>query len=242
MPALFDNDRPRLWVLALLAAIWLAAGFGLVQLSAAPTRDLTLTNAPTPPPQHPRAQSNSPTRRATTAPQPSAKTGGTAAPSSDTQATAEPQAARAGARATSTSSAAGTSAAAATPTSAGTSAAAAPRLRFVQRNVAYLRCDGAQVRRGRFPCPRDRALEQRVWRVLQTAAQCPGIQALPAGELRLDWKPGRAVRLSAWEERAAGRRRQRRSSWLRCLSPSLQDVQSRIRARRLIVAFRFALQ
>lgn len=59
-------------------------------------------------------------------------------------------------------------------------------LRAIQGRVAYLRCDGLSGERGRFPCPRDVALEQTVWEILGTLPKCSPSLGRGGADVRLD--------------------------------------------------------
>jgi hypothetical protein len=59
-------------------------------------------------------------------------------------------------------------------------------LTMIQGRVAYLRCDGLRNERGRFPCPRDAALEQAVWDVLATLPRCTPSLGRGGVDVRLD--------------------------------------------------------
>ena len=59
--------------------------------------------------------------------------------------------------------------------------------------LAYVRCEGSELRNARFPCPRDRRLEEHVWSVLAQLPNCtdadPGIGS---AELRVTLNKSRA--------------------------------------------------
>ncbi len=59
-------------------------------------------------------------------------------------------------------------------------------LTMIQGRVAYLRCDGLRNEHGRFPCPRDAALEQSVWDVLNTLPRCAPSLGRGGVDVRLD--------------------------------------------------------
>jgi hypothetical protein len=100
--------------------------------------------------------------------------------------------------------------------------------------VAYLRCDGVPQRKGPFPCPRDRDLEQRVWHTLRSLERCePLIDARGASEVRLELTPIRT------ELHVVGGELDR--SAVRQCAAGLTSARTSLRPERMIVAFRFAL-
>lgn len=124
------------------------------------------------------------------------------------------------------------------------SAAAAPSSRidekaragFTRGRVAYLRCDGLPQRKGPIPCPRDRALEQRVWSVLEALERCPKLASeRGAGEVRLDIANGKTdlhVSDAELDSTAVGS----------CAGTGLRSIRTALRPTRMIVSFRFELR
>jgi hypothetical protein len=112
--------------------------------------------------------------------------------------------------------------------------------RFEYGLVVYLRCDGLERQKKRFPCPRDRKLEAHVWEALRVLPQCRGADpGFGEAELRLtlhrkamprvDIGPpgdGRSLNLRAVSQ---------------CTGPGLARLRSRLRSPHAIVTFRFGL-
>jgi hypothetical protein len=114
----------------------------------------------------------------------------------------------------------------------------APRVR--RGFVAYAHCDGLPLGPGRFPCPRDLELEQRVFRILDQLAQCAPLQGQRGeGEIRLEFgregiatlKMGRRER-NGPDPKAVGN----------CAGRALRGVRTRLQPDRMLVRFRFELQ
>jgi hypothetical protein len=107
-------------------------------------------------------------------------------------------------------------------------------LRFFQRNVAYLQCAGLRQRKGPFPCPRDRDLEQQAWEALSALEHCELAQQPGRSEVRFDFGPG----TRAWT--ATGTLE--RGTVVRCVGAALARVATSLHPARMIVAFRFELR
>jgi hypothetical protein len=106
--------------------------------------------------------------------------------------------------------------------------------------VAYLRCDGVEQADARFPCPRDRALEEATWALLRTLPQCTVARLTPGrGEVRLNWHQGTPpevlVKIDSGDRIAA-------AAVSKCAGDRLTTLQSSLRASRAVVAFRFELR
>jgi hypothetical protein len=111
--------------------------------------------------------------------------------------------------------------------------------------VAYVRCEGAEQPRGRFPCPRDRRLEADVWHALAALGSCAsGDPGSGQGEARLDVQGGRVAEL----ELRPDKRRAGQAAGLdlavvsKCAEPQLRALRSSLHVPRFIVAFRFGLR
>lgn len=106
--------------------------------------------------------------------------------------------------------------------------------------VAYLRCDGVELRSGRFPCPRDQALEAAGWRALEALASCrdadPGAGAL---EVRLDLAGHEVVdaRYLCGEETGLDA-----AAIERCVDGTLRELRTELQPDRMIVSFRLELR
>lgn len=131
------------------------------------------------------------------------------------------------------------------PPSTPVDAAPARRRRtLVPGVVAYVQCKGAGRTTGRFPCPRDRALETEVWRALDGLTRCtgddPGHGRLEARltlqrdapariELRAQDTPNHAAGLDV---RAVSK----------CAAPLLAHMRSTLPTPTFVAAFRFELR
>jgi len=102
--------------------------------------------------------------------------------------------------------------------------------------VAYLRCDGVPQIEGPFPCPRDLALERRVWKALSELERCPLTpQQRGPTDLRIEFVRTRRVE---WLVASGGLDPDTVS---RCVGSVLSGVGTSLRPTRMIVSFRFAL-
>ena len=112
-------------------------------------------------------------------------------------------------------------------------AASEPTLELERGRVAYIRC-GARER-----CPRDRDLEDAVWRLLEAVPTCPdGPGSAGSGDVRVHFEDGTVeVRFRDWGENplALGPLRA-------CLEPVVGDLSTRLGVRPLTVSFRFELR
>jgi hypothetical protein len=130
-----------------------------------------------------------------------------------------------------------------TPSAAAPSAptpAAAPRvarsdLHMSRGRLAYIRCAS-----GAAPCPRDRALEARVWSALAELSGCPGLAA-GASDLRLLMSPGVApdVSFRAYPGAASDLAI---APLQACLEPALASLRTTLAEARYVVSFRFRLE
>lgn len=112
---------------------------------------------------------------------------------------------------------------------------------FERGRIAYLRCEGMPG--GDEDCPRDSAMEDEVWRVLETLPRC----ATPPtgsgdGDVRLEFTRGGSTDVSI---RARAEDRAPHLDGARildCVAGQLSHVQTSIRASRVITSFRFRMQ
>lgn len=102
--------------------------------------------------------------------------------------------------------------------------------------IAYLRCDGIPPTPGPFPCPRDRALEDRVAELLQTLPSCkePPPVAQDA-DLRMEFHGARGRAYVKHDDRLLTERT------LECLKPALRELTTTVAAERLVVSWRFSV-
>ncbi len=135
-------------------------------------------------------------------------------------------------------------AAAAAPGVTATSSPDAPALpvgspKLSRGVVAYLRCDGVERPGERFPCPRDRALEERVWNSLSSLERCTADLAPGQGETRLMFRGGSPAKVSWRVPKGSGLNLR---SVSKCVDSQLANTRSALRSRRLLVAFHFSMQ
>jgi hypothetical protein len=110
---------------------------------------------------------------------------------------------------------------------------------FERGVVVYVRCDGIERPERRYPCPRDRKLEQAVWRALAQLPGCPVPTGEGRGEVRLDFRRGAGaprLRVRALRGSLDG------AAVEKCVSGTLRALRTRLRPDRMITAFRFALR
>lgn len=118
------------------------------------------------------------------------------------------------------------------------------RVRVTPGRVAYLRCDGAPERTGPFPCPRDRALEERAFGAILGLPTCTELAATHPPPI------GRADAWLVFHGPALGGVRMRESPGSdataevirACLEARLTDIRSRVQSDRMTVSFRFDLR
>jgi len=114
---------------------------------------------------------------------------------------------------------------------------ASPAQTFKRGHVAYVRCDGLEQHDARFPCPRDRMLEQRVWSLLR--GRVPGCTSGDGRvDVRLEFGPQAApeVRISIDDGNATS------GDVERCVREGLLATQTSLTPDRMIVSFRFTLE
>lgn len=114
--------------------------------------------------------------------------------------------------------------------------------RRVERGrVAYLRCEGVPQRPGPYPCPRDEALENAVWTVLETLPRCadapPG---LGESDVRVEVVPGSPtdVKLRAPRPNVP---RLDGPAILRCAAGPVSHLATTTGSTKLVLSFRFTL-
>jgi hypothetical protein len=110
--------------------------------------------------------------------------------------------------------------------------------------VAYLRCDGAQVEAGLFPCPRDRALEQRTWAAVLALGTCHDLAAsVPPAVGRADaWLVFDGPDLRGVRMRASPGSDAVSTAIRTCLEDRLRGMRSTVGSERMTVSFRFELE
>lgn len=108
--------------------------------------------------------------------------------------------------------------------------------------VAYLRCDGLPPQRGPFPCPRDEALERAVWSALHQVERCGAPPRLGHADVVVDLEGTGAPTIRARDTFPSDTARTDDMALLACVTESLSQVRSVLRARRLVVSFRLVLE
>jgi hypothetical protein len=218
-----DEDSARPWLVVAVVVASLVAGMALVRL--------TLSRESTPP-----VANATPVGTATPTPElepaatPTAEDGPDAARDGDDTGLVADRAAPAPPE-PSTSPA--DPSAEAAPTRRGT----VPRT-VARGRLAYITCEGAPLRDGPFPCPRDRPLERRVWAALEALPACPTAPSSSGtGDLRLTFRAGEAVELAT---HAPGGTLDGEAI-LSCVRGSLASATTEIRATEMVVSFRFEL-
>lgn len=115
------------------------------------------------------------------------------------------------------------------------------RLRIEPGVFAYLRCEGAPKRRGRYPCPRDRELEARMRTIVEALPSCREAHAIPRGrsfDVRIELGAGGAVNdllVKAPNEAAEHAVRA-------CAGPALRKARTALKSTRMIVSMRFKVR
>ena len=102
---------------------------------------------------------------------------------------------------------------------------------------AYLRCDGLRRRKGRYPCPRDRALELGMREIVEQLPTCREAHAISRGmfDVRLELGPGGTVTDLHVKAPDEGAERAVRA----CAAAAFRKVQTALRPTRMIVSMRF---
>jgi len=109
--------------------------------------------------------------------------------------------------------------------------------------VAYLRCEGAQVTPGPYPCPRDRLLEDAVRQILLDLPRCAESPAGPGeSDVRLSFTGTSSPQVHLGPPRSGARGHLDGAPVLACLRPRLQALATQIVADQLLVSFRFSLE
>lgn len=104
--------------------------------------------------------------------------------------------------------------------------------------VAYLRCEGVPQRRGKYPCPRDRALEERIRVILEALPSCRDSAAIPRGrsfELRLELGASGGFK----ELLVKGPNEAAEKAVRACAGPALRKERTDLKSTRMIVSMRF---
>lgn len=111
----------------------------------------------------------------------------------------------------------------------------AARHRVRRDRVAYIRCEGAEDRRGR--CPRDRDLENAVWAILENLPQCPAApENWGTADVRLRFQPNAPTQLRF---RDWGRAPLALPPMVRCLEHEVAPLRTTLPASTTVVSFRF---
>jgi hypothetical protein len=107
--------------------------------------------------------------------------------------------------------------------------------------VAYTRCDGLERPGTRYPCPRDRKLEDQVWETLERLSQCTAADpGRGAAEVRLTLKKAAAPDVDLKPATSGPSLNLRAIS--KCAGPKLAQARTRLRSPHAVVSFRFGLK
>jgi hypothetical protein len=110
--------------------------------------------------------------------------------------------------------------------------------------LAYLRCDGAPLVDGPFPCPRDEALEDTVWAAIDQAASC--VPALPPGQadlvIELFPSTGAPTTIATRDTFPDDAIRTDAATVAACMTPLLASLTTTLTGDRIRVGFRFTLE
>jgi hypothetical protein len=122
--------------------------------------------------------------------------------------------------------------------------AARHRVAITPGRVAYLRCDGAEVEPGLFPCPRDRALERRAWTAILALESCHDLvtSAPPAVGHADAWLIFDGPALRGVRMRASPGSQDVSTAMHTCLEDRLRGLRAEVGAERMTVSFRFDLE
>jgi hypothetical protein len=106
--------------------------------------------------------------------------------------------------------------------------------------VAYDRCEGLPQSPGRFPCPRDLALEQYVWRSLRGLEHCAlARDAIGNGEIKLEFAGSRLQSVRINKPKRDGIDRDVVS---KCAGGALAAARTAFSPEQMLVRFRFELR
>jgi hypothetical protein len=116
-----------------------------------------------------------------------------------------------------------------------------PKRSFEMGVVAYTRCDGLERPGARYPCPRDRKLEDEVWQTLERLSQCTAADpGRGAAEVRLTLRRAAAPGVDLKPATSGPSLNLRAVS--KCAGPKLAQTRSRLRSPHAVVSFRFGLK
>ena len=115
-----------------------------------------------------------------------------------------------------------------------------PRYAFEQGLIAYVRCDGEERRGARFPCPRDRKLEEQVWQTLEGLTTCDADPGRGSAEVRLTLRKAQ-IHGVEWKPSTAGPSLNLRAV-AKCAGAKLADTRTHLKAPEGLVSFRFSLK
>ena len=114
--------------------------------------------------------------------------------------------------------------------------------RVVPGRTAYLRCEGVRLVPGPFPCPRDREMEQNVWDVLRSLAECTCADCGSGHvDVRLDYKRGeepiaRVIRPARFESAVDT------EAVYGYVGEALTSIPTKLDPAYMVVSFRFEIQ
>lgn len=113
---------------------------------------------------------------------------------------------------------------------------------MIQGRVAYLRCDGLSGERGRFPCPRDSALERAVWDVLNGLPTCVPSLGRGGADIRLDIARDQKTEARVLAVAGAPEPSLDPQAIQACIGPRLKRLQTSLDPIYMMISFRFSLR
>jgi hypothetical protein len=103
--------------------------------------------------------------------------------------------------------------------------------------IAYLRCEGVRQRKGRYPCPRDRALELGMREVIQNLPTCREAHAISRGMFDVRLELGKTGAVTELHVKAPNEDADR--AVRACAAAAFRKLQTTLRPTRMIVSMRF---
>jgi hypothetical protein len=111
------------------------------------------------------------------------------------------------------------------------------RLSVAPSFIAYLRCEGVRQRKGRYPCPRDRALELGMREIIQNLPTCREAHAISRGMFDVRLELGKTGAVTDLHVKAPNEDADR--AVRACAAAAFRKLQTTLRPTRMIVSMRF---
>jgi hypothetical protein len=111
------------------------------------------------------------------------------------------------------------------------------RLSVAPSFIAYLRCEGVRQRKGRYPCPRDRALELGMREVIQNLPTCREAHAISRGMFDVRLELGKEGAVTDLHVKAPNEDADR--AVRACAAAAFRKLHTTLRPTRMIVSMRF---